>query len=123
MKITVNIGLNIPNTQGTGTIGAGFAARGIETLGTIASMKLQTVTHAQGIEQTLIVQLYAKTHGQYGNGQKWVRERISDIARVLKQDCIAVWFDGPDDYGHGELIGPNAAKWGDFNSTFFTFID
>lgn len=41
-------------------------------------------------------------------------ELLHEICQLLKQDCIAV-FDGEN----GELIGPNAAKWGQFNPEFF----
>ena len=41
-------------------------------------------------------------------------ERLHEICDLLDQDCIAI-FDGTQ----GELIGPNAAKWGTFNPEFF----
>lgn len=41
-------------------------------------------------------------------------ERLHELCDLLEQDCIAI-FDGK----HGELIGPNAAKWGNFNPDFF----
>ncbi len=43
---------------------------------------------------------------------------LHEICQLLKQDCIAV-FDGEN----GELIGPNAAKWGQFREEFFVPFD
>ncbi len=37
------------------------------------------------------------------------------IARECQQDCIAVLFGD----GRGELVGPNAKSWGDFNIEYF----
>jgi hypothetical protein len=43
---------------------------------------------------------------------------VHTLATVLGQDCIAVWH--PLRTGQpGELIGPNAAAWGEFNPEFF----
>lgn len=41
---------------------------------------------------------------------------IWNIANVLGQDCIAVYF--PED-SYGALIGINADKWGEFNKDYF----
>lgn len=41
-------------------------------------------------------------------------KKLHEICDLLKQDCIAT-FDGEN----GKLIGPNAAKWGNFNPDFF----
>jgi len=41
-------------------------------------------------------------------------EKLHDLCHVANQDCIAI-HDGEN----GELIGPNAAKWGKFNPEFF----
>ena len=40
---------------------------------------------------------------------------IYALAVNLRQDCIAVYHGG----GRGELIGPNAEKWGAFNPAYF----
>lgn len=43
---------------------------------------------------------------------------VYTLATVLGQDCIAVWH--PLQPGQpGELIGPSAAAWGEFNPEFF----
>lgn len=41
-----------------------------------------------------------------------------EVARYLRQDAIAQW-DGRE----GDLYGPNAAAWGDFNPAFFLTLD
>lgn len=38
------------------------------------------------------------------------------LAGAYDQDCIAMLVVGPD---MGLLVGPNAAKWGEFNPEFF----
>jgi hypothetical protein len=42
------------------------------------------------------------------------------LAEALNQDCIAVYFP---DTKLGQLIGPRAAAWGDFNPEFFFNLD
>ena len=46
--------------------------------------------------------------------------RIDMLATTLKQDCIAVWYPGEQ---WGQLIGPKAAEWGNFNPAFFFMPD
>ena len=46
--------------------------------------------------------------------------RIDELAKTLKQDCIAVWY--PEE-SWGMLIGPKAAEWGNFNPAFFFMPD
>ncbi len=38
-----------------------------------------------------------------------------ELAIILNEDCIAVRFNDV----RGLLVGPNAAKWGEFNPDFF----
>jgi hypothetical protein len=45
---------------------------------------------------------------------------INQIANALGQDCIAVYDTDTD---VGQLIGPRAAAWGDFNPEFFLMLD
>lgn len=45
---------------------------------------------------------------------------IHNLAVVLRQDAIAAWFPSR---GKGELIGPGAEAWGEFNHTFFFHTD
>lgn len=52
-----------------------------------------------------------------------IRHLIRYLAGRMGQDCIAVRFE--DDRGgpYGELIGPRAQAWGDFNPDFFIRYD
>lgn len=59
-------------------------------------------------EPTLIVQCHVLAHD--------LHKLIYAIAVDLHQDCIAVSFDGGTT---GQLIGPHADKWGDFNPEYF----
>lgn len=45
---------------------------------------------------------------------------VHQLAQRLNQDCIAVYDPARQ---HGELIGPNAEKWGAFNPAFFLQLD
>lgn len=53
-------------------------------------------------------------------GAMAIGQIVRRLSHVLGQDCIAVWLPG---LSQGRLIGPNAAKWGDFNSDFFLMPD
>lgn len=46
--------------------------------------------------------------------------RIDMLSTTLNQDCIAAW--SPAD-AFGQLIGPRADKWGEFNPEFFIMPD
>lgn len=48
------------------------------------------------------------------------RIKIEHLCDVLKQDCIAA-YDMARKYG--DLIGPKAAEWGEFNPEFFLLLD
>lgn len=42
------------------------------------------------------------------------------LAVILEQDCVARYHLGN---GKGQLIGPRADKWGDFNPEYFLLLD
>ncbi len=46
--------------------------------------------------------------------------KLHQVANDLHQDCIAAW--NPESM-KGALIGPRAAKWGDFNPALFIMPD
>ena len=48
------------------------------------------------------------------------RAALLGLAAELHQDCIAVYFP---DQGHGELLGPSAATWGEFDLWRFQRLD
>jgi hypothetical protein len=67
-------------------------------------------TRQSATEQTLIVR------GYFTDNTRLDVSRIHALSLILKQDCIAV---SPDDGKTGELIGPNAQSWGEFNPAYF----
>lgn len=46
-------------------------------------------------------------------------DKIFKIAQTLRQDCIAVQFEG----GKGVLIGPKAEAWGIFDASRFLTLE
>jgi hypothetical protein len=48
------------------------------------------------------------------------RAALLGLAAELHQDCIAVYYP---DQGHGELLGPSAAAWGEFDLSRFQRLD
>lgn len=42
------------------------------------------------------------------------------FSKNLEQDCIAIYADSINE---GRLVGPNAAKWGEFNPEYFFLLD
>jgi len=46
--------------------------------------------------------------------------RIDMLSTALKQDCIGVWYPAEQ---YGQLIGPRADAWGEFNPEFFIMLD
>lgn len=46
-----------------------------------------------------------------------VRIAADSFARSMSQDCVAVLYGD----GQGELVGPGAARWGDFKPEFLKF--
>ena len=63
-------------------------------------------------EPTLVVRAHSDEPG--------LDNRIDMLSTALKQDCIAVWYP---DQAWGQLIGPRAAEWGNFNPKFFIMPD
>lgn len=47
------------------------------------------------------------------------KDKVKVLADVLHQDCIAVWWSAHE---KGELIGPHAAEWGEWDSALFKLI-
>ena len=109
MIIELNIGLDeagSANLQGQRNARAAFALSLAEIAGyVLASRRAQSAT-----EDTLIVRM------AIGKIDKLFADRMHALAVDLYQDCIAV-YDATN-YS-GELVGPNAAAWGEFNPEFF----
>jgi hypothetical protein len=99
--LTLNIGLD---RNDGGNVPLHFALITIANRFDILDLKLaQSET-----ERTIVCRVSILDYGS-----KWT-DKLHEICDLLDQDCIAV-FDGKQ----GELIGPNAAKWGQFNPEFF----
>lgn len=102
--ITLNIGLDT-NTNTNGNIGPATVLRELENFFTVGRLGIERST----TEPTVIAQCTLKT------GHDLARS-VTHLCHLLAQDCIAVSHDNGQT---GELIGPNAAKWGTFNPAYF----
>lgn len=76
-----------------------------KALGKAGIVPLEFLTEMSDTEQTVVFEaLIPADHSVYA------------VAEALDQDCIALW----DRMGNeGRLVGPRAAKWGDFNPEYF----
>lgn len=115
----LNIGLdNLPEEAGVG-IGRRslFAARALRAVG-LSNQGAQVVN--SDTEPTLVVKV-KPTAGMAASRQgNAVRNAVFELAKALNQDCIAVYLPIAD---KGELIGPRAAQWGEFNPAYFFKLD
>jgi hypothetical protein len=115
--MTANIGLNVgadPNFASRPDLRAAvISERAQVALGLLQGMgnnigrddwKLVNASHEFGEEPTLVVQF-----------TRYTGEALMTLCNALRQECIAIM----DDYGHGEIIGPNESRWGPFNPAYF----
>lgn len=100
MQTTLNIGLNIGD--GTRKVAPAVAMAALALAG--AAVLRHTIAQS-ATEVTLIAEL----------AEPLPRETLHAISVVLEQDCIAQRHAD----GAGELIGPRAAEWGEFNPAYF----
>lgn len=113
MIIELNIGLDIAgkaNLQSQRDSRAEFAldflrANGI-TQNILGARRAQSAT-----EDTLVVELNVSS-----GAEQRLRDTVHALAVSLEQDCIAVYNATG---WSGELVGPNAAAWGEFNPDYF----
>lgn len=117
MIIELNIGLDIAGTTNTTfqrDSRASYAFAWLRsrpyTQNILGARRAQSST-----EDTLIVKLSVSS-GDENN----FRKEIDELAYELDQDCIAVYNATG---WSGELVGPNAAAWGEFNPEFFIRFD
>lgn len=98
MNLILNIGLMAPD--GT-EIAATAALRAMRAASIVWATARQ---HQSSTENTLVVECDTTD------------DRVDLVACWLEQDCIAVW-----DRMHreGRMIGPRAAKWGEFDPSQF----
>jgi len=108
MIIEINIGMNV---NGVKTLSTAEICKTVEDYGfeifslwIVQSDSEPTVVFATEIDESK---------------EKW-KSDLFDVALALCQECIAV-FD--PESGNGELIGPRAEKWGEFNPHYFFRLD
>lgn len=117
MIIELNIGLDIAGSANTPSMhdsrevfALAFLKRSAYTQNILEIRRAQS-----GTEQTLAVQLRVSS-----GAENRIRGEIEQLAHDLDQDCIALY--NWTKY-RGELIGPRAAAWGEFNPEFFIRAD
>ncbi|CDK30080.1 hypothetical protein AMP1_8 [Burkholderia phage AMP1] len=71
------------------------------------------VTHAHGVEQTLIAEV------EYQHNAIYLPAAVKALADELAQDCIAVGYLQDGTLQGGDLYGSKAAEWGPFNPQYF----
>ncbi len=110
MDLILNIGLD---SKTKGNIGGGTAIREVVSyFGPASSFSFK---HSD-TELTCIASVRVNSELHYTD----VENRIYFLARLLGQDCIAVYAP---EQRKGTLIGPNAKAWGEFNPEFFILPD
>ena len=106
MQVILNIGLN---TNTGNRIGSGWVVNAAR----LAWFKVTNVkVHQSDSEPTAVLTIEDDAPG--------LDNRIYTLSRTLGQDCIAVWY--PEE-AYGDLLGPKAAAWGQFNPEFFILPD
>lgn len=104
----LNIGLNVSDADGNlvRTLTAHEALCRLRECGVKVNNRAQ---HNSATERTLVA------HGVVPSAMA-----VDSVARALGQDCIAVWNV---EQQAGELIGPRADKWGQFDPARFLLLD
>lgn len=108
MKIELNIGLNV--TNGDNRMAA-RSARAVVAFAALAGWATSDRRADSATEDTLIMVCHVPSEDI-----AIFNETVFALAQAIRQDCIAVFNV---ETGVGELIGPNAAQWGEFNPEFF----
>lgn len=101
MRIILNVGLARNDGK---TVKVFDALWAIRNCGIVVS---HAKVYDSATERTLVIE---------GECSISVEGRVCEVARLLKQDCIAVYFP---DRNRGSLQGPNADAWGKFDPRFF----
>lgn len=122
MKIELNIGLDVKGSANSQAQRTERARKALDTI-RAAGLRYQVERISsqyednEGIlrlEDTLVVEADVPPIG----GERTISALAYQICREIEQECIAV-------YNHvrqrGELIGPSASPWGDFDVNFFRF--
>ena len=104
MNLVLNIGLA---REGNSNIGVGTVLREIYRVGKLVTYSV----HHSDTEATVVA--FVAAGSDY-------RAQVEFLSVLLSQDCIAVY---DVDTKAGELIGPKAAEWGEFNPEYFVLFD
>jgi hypothetical protein len=103
-----NLLLNIGLARGDGgNISVGTVLREVYQAGKLVTY----AAHHSDTEQTVIA--FVSIEGDYP-------AKINHLCVLWGQDCIAAYNPVTK---AGELIGPKAAEWGEFNPEFFVLLD
>lgn len=113
MKIELNIGLEVANGDNSVPARICRHIRALQFLRNSACLTdvLNSRLDRSGTEETLVVGLSIAFEDKSS-----AREEMFELAQWVDQDCIAVYYATG---WAGELIGPNAAAWGEFNPEYF----
>lgn len=123
MDVILNIGLNVASGNNAydarserGEVALRYLSGFFPKI--INKRLLTTYDDANGtptIEDTLVVHLLDGL-----NAEGSVYSAIFNLAQLLDQDCIAVFFTSVQE---GLLIGPRANEWGAFDPQYFRVIE
>lgn len=110
MEVTllVNVGLN---TSSGGTVPADFARKVLAHYGFEVTRYAVLTSDTEPTLVASVNKAYVWTNTVY---------LLTRVAEDLDQDCIAAYSEAA---GKGKLIGPRAAKWGEFNPEYFFLLD
>lgn len=109
MSIILNIGRN----SSIGELSIGYLLRALDYV----DIEKATIYEKQSdTEKTWIVAIPDDAKPDYNVDY----DAVYCLAELLNQDCIAVYRE---DSWLGYLVGPRAAKWGEFDLAHFLFPD
>lgn len=117
MNLYLNIGLNTP----TGTLLNALDVR--RAINVDTAFQVERTTHVVSDSEPTLVVHVSLPHRDPNCApglSPALRTQLSAVSELLQQDCIAAW--NPDTAA-GELIGPRAALWGQFDGKKFLLFD
>ena len=124
MQVELNIGLDI---KGQSNSLANCNVRAAQALGFLKELigPIESRRQLSQYEDNYgVLQLEDSLVVRFELPRAWGVIDVSGVAYVLaqnlEQDCIAVYFH---DLDRGNLIGPNAAAWGEFDYNYFNRYD
>lgn len=114
MQIIFNIGLETKDAAGN--VGLLDAEAVCEFIHGLTNCGFYGALHESRTEPTLVLEFdYAELRENIGLTKLAYR-----ICERFHQDCVAVYNTGLE---AGQLIGPRAEAWGDFNPEYFFLVD